>query len=145
MSKRGRGYIPLGIVFGVLCLLAATALALFLIHIDDWFYSWNLNLFDVPETTGIPRELCLQNYNAVMDYLSPFSRAPFSLPSLPYSADGAQHFEDCKPLFSGVYLLGTLSLLVMALFLVWHRKRVDRRMFLVSSVTTLLVPWRWWV
>ncbi len=133
-------YIPAGILFGVLCLLAATAVGLALIHVSDAFYSLNVDLLDIPEKTGYSKNTCLDNYNAIMAFLSPFGNIPFSLPDFPFSEGGAQHFYDCKPIFSWVYLLGAASLAAIIVVALRLRRGTDRRFLLVSSVSTLAVP-----
>jgi len=122
--------IPLGILGGICCLLLALALGLAFIHL-----------------TGIPyrlepftNELAMQNYRAVMRFLSPFVNEPFSLPSLPFSADGARHFADCKPLFNGVYILGLIGLAGFAALLFALRKQKKRAFWLTSGITTLAAP-----
>ncbi len=139
-NKKSYLCIPAGILFGVLCLLAATAFALALIHISDGFYALNVDLLDIPEKTGYSKNTCLDNYNAIMAFLSPFADIPFSLPDFPFSQGGAQHFYDCKPIFSWVYLLGAASLAAVIIIALCARKIGDMRFLLVSSVSTLAVP-----
>ena len=122
--------IPLGIVNGVFCVLLAVALGLGFIHV-----------------TGLPYRLepvadaaAMENYRAVMHFLSPFVKEPFSLPTLAYSADGAQHFEDCKPLFNGVYLLGLISLAGSAILFLVQRRQDKRRYWLTSGIATVVAP-----
>ncbi len=139
-NSRKKGYIAIGLLLGVLCLLAATALGLGLIHIGDWFYSLNVDLLDIPARAGVTKQVCLDNYNAVIEYLSPFSRTSFNLPDFRYSANGAQHFADCKPIFNGVYFAGLVSLVLIIILSLRFIKRKDKRFLRVSSVTTLAVP-----
>ncbi|MDR2525123.1 MAG: TIGR01906 family membrane protein [Oscillospiraceae bacterium] len=125
-----KAHVVLGVMNGLLLVLLAVALGLAFIHI-----------------TGIPYRLepfadkmALRNYQAVMRFLSPFVNEPFALPDLAYSADGSQHFADCKPLFNGVYQLGLIGLSgVLALFLAL-RKRNKRKYWLASGITSFAAP-----
>lgn len=132
------GHILLGLLFGLLCLIAATALALALIHVTGLPYRIDINALDIPDSSGYSREVILENYNAAMRFLSPFSNGPFHLPDLAYSAEGAQHFDDCKVIFNGVYLAGGASLILLITILLIRRR--DRRFLLTGGITTLAVP-----
>jgi len=122
--------IPLGLLGGVFCLLLALALGLAFIHVTGLPY----------RAEPFADETAMLNYRAVMRFLSPFSNAPFSLPTLPFSASGAQHFADCKPLFNGVYLLGAIGLAGFAVLLFALRKQNKRVYWLTSGITTLAAP-----
>lgn len=128
----------LGILFGLLCLLAATAVALGLIHVTGLPYYIDINALDIQASSGYARDVIVDNYNAAMHYLSPFSNEPFHLPDLAYSEGGAQHFADCKVIFNAVYIAGGASLVLLILIaLLSHRRR---NYLLVSGFTTLAVP-----
>lgn len=134
-------YIVFGIIFGVLCLLAATAVGLGVIHVSDFIYAADYDILGIADYSGISKEVVVRNYKAVMDFLSPFSTAEFSLPDLSFSETGAIHFEDCRVVFRGFYIVGTVAAVLVALASVWaKRKLVDRRFLLVSSITTITLP-----
>ncbi len=128
-----------GLLVAVLVLVCTTALGLGLIHLTDWPYTADLDALDIPASSGVPRDVALDNYRAVIAFLSPFSNTAFSLPTLDWSADGAAHFADCKPIFNGIYGAGAVSLL---LFVILARRGAlrDRRMLLVSGCATLAIP-----
>ena len=126
------------LLVAVLVLLLSTAVGLGFIHITNQPYLESVDKLEIPETSGFSREEILENYNAVMDFLSPFSNKPFALPTMEYSPSGARHFEDCKPIFNAVYLLGLLAFLALAL-LVW-RKKLSRNLLRTSGVLTLAIP-----
>ncbi|MBQ3077484.1 MAG: TIGR01906 family membrane protein [Clostridia bacterium] len=125
-----------GIALGLALLLTATALALALLHSCDLLYRIDLKAFNLPRRTGLSEEVILRNYHAMMRFLSPFSTAPFALPDLTWSAEGAIHFEDCRRLFRLFYLLGAAGLALT----VWLRRRqgkagFSRRTLLTAAAT----------
>ncbi|MEA4911083.1 MAG: TIGR01906 family membrane protein [Oscillospiraceae bacterium] len=128
-----------GVLFGILCLLAATAAGLGFIHLTGLPYRVDVDALRIPETAGVTREVALRNYQAVMDFLRPFSSAAFSLPDLAFSETGAVHFEECRVLFNGVYALGGASLALLAAVAVFMRRR-SRAYLRVSAAVTLAVP-----
>jgi integral membrane protein TIGR01906 len=129
----------LGIFFGLMCLLAATALALALLHISDLLYRISVDVLDIPESTGYSREVIMRNYHDVMRYLSPFNNTDFQLTDLRFSEDGALHFEDVKNIFSGIYIAGLVSAAGIAVTLLLKRKK-DKAFLRVSAITTVVLP-----
>jgi integral membrane protein (TIGR01906 family) len=123
-------WIPLGVMNGLFCLLLAVAFGLAFIHVTDIPY----------RLEPFADETAMRNYRAAMRFLSPFVNEPFSLPDLSYSADGAQHFADCKSLFNGVYCLGLVSLVASAILVFILRKQNKRGFWLTSAGTTLIAP-----
>ncbi len=128
-----------GILFGVLCLIAATALALGFIHLTEFPYRVDMKALDICETSGLTYEVVLRNYRDAMRFLSPFHNAPFHLTDLAYSEDGAQHFVDTKGIFNALYLAGALCTVTIAVLLL-SKRRKDKRFLRVSGVTTLALP-----
>ena len=141
MRKKITLSVVLGVALGVCTLLLAAALGLGLIHITDFPYSLDIDRLSIAEKTGLTRQVILANYNAVMDFLSPFSGAEFALPDLAWSESGAFHFEECKVIFNGLYLLGAAAAVLMAVFFLFLRRRVRLSLVLsVSGCTTVALP-----
>ena len=122
-----------GIALGICSLFSSTAAALLLLHCCDWLYRWDIAALRISEATGLSQQVILRNYHAMMDYLWPLSEGAFSLPDLPFSAQGALHFADCRRLFAIVYLVGIAA--AVGLLWLWRRRRrdpVDKRAFLIA-------------
>lgn len=129
----------IALLAALLSLLAATALGLGVIHLTDWPYLRDLDALKIPQSAGISREQALENYRAVMRYLSPFSDTAFSLPSLKWSQEGEAHFADCKKIFDGVYFAGAAA--AAALALLARRKRLrNSRIKAISGAAVLAIP-----
>ena len=126
------------ILLAVLTLLAATGIGLGIIHVTDFPYTVDIEALSIAETSGLDREEILANYNAVMDFLTPFSSAEFDLPTLNYSETGAEHFVDCRNVFNGFYAAAAVSL--SALAFVFSKKKLDKKTLLFSGVFTLTIP-----
>lgn len=122
----------------LLVLFAATAVGLAVIHISGQPYITDVDKLELVESSGLSREEIMENYNAVMRFLSPFINEPFDLPTLKYSQSGAGHFADCKPIFNGVYLLGAIS--ALCLILLARRKKLSPSLLRISGAVTLLIP-----
>ncbi|MDO4565775.1 MAG: TIGR01906 family membrane protein [Oscillospiraceae bacterium] len=131
----------LGIILGLAALSAAVALALGAIHLSEQPYKYCIDALSIEERSGLAREEILDNYRAVMRYLSPFYEGEFSLPSLAFSESGAFHFYECKLIFRAVYLAGALSALLwfIAAFKL-KRGKLPAGTLAVSGAATLLLP-----
>lgn len=128
----------MGFLLAVLALLASTALGLGLIHITGFPYTADIEYLEIQESSGLDRQEIMENYGAVMDYLSPFSREGFHLPTLKYTETGADHFRDCKVIFAWVYLLGLIAALGFAMLAVF--RCFDRRTLRYSGIMTAAIP-----
>ncbi len=134
-----KSYLLVGVLFGVLCLLAATAAGLGFIHATGLPYRVDVDALNIPASSGYTREVALRNYDAVMEFLAPFSDAEFSLPDLAFSETGAFHFEECRAIFNGVYAAGAASLALLVLVALKMRGRGGGWLRL-SAAVTLAVP-----
>ena len=127
-----------GILLAVAVLFFTTALGLSVIQLTGFPYSVDIDYLKISESSGLTREEVRENYDAIMDFLSPFSAKEFSLPTISFSDRAAKHFEDCKPLFNAVYILGAVSALILALLAA--TKSIGKTTLRVSSAVTLALP-----
>ncbi len=119
------------LVHRILSVLYALILALFIVSLSIAvpiycrpFYYAHVEALDLPSASGYSAEQIRVAYDAVLDYLTQTGK-PFSVGEMPYSADGAAHFADCKVLFR----LNTVVLTVSAvgLILLWLWRKVGNR------------------
>ena len=130
---------PLGILNGLLTLIATSGIALLILHVCDALYRLAIVTLDIPGYSGFQQDLILRNYHAAMRYLSPFTKGGFTLPDLAVSEDGAQHFADTKNIFLYVYCAAIASIVLLALIWLLNRKKT-RAYLAVSAWTTLALP-----
>lgn len=128
------------LIFALLALFAATALALGFIHLSGLPFFWDIGALNIETASGLPRQEILENYQAVMVYLSPFSSGSFQLPSLGYTAQSIVHFADVKLFFNFVYLLGTISLALLLVQYWRMRRRGELGLLKTSVLLTVLMP-----
>jgi len=127
-----------GILLAISVLLSTTALGLAVIHISDYPYLSDIGPLEISESSGLSREEMMENYNAVMAYLSPFADSSFSLPTLNWTAVSVTHFADVKTVFNYIYIFGALCALV--LFQPGVRRLISHKILRISGFVTLLVP-----
>lgn len=103
-------------------------------------YYLDIDYLNIPETSGYDEELIKRNYNALIDYNSPFYRGELELPDLPSSPEGLQHFVEVKDIFTAIYYLALASLIACIIIVIYKKKKNDYSYLLVSSVTVILLP-----
>ncbi len=103
-------------------------------------YYMDISLLHIEETSGLNRELIKENYNALIDYSSPFFQGELRFPSLPASEHGLIHFEEVKNIFTAFYLMGVVTLVVGIIIVIRKTKNNDHHYLLVSSITAIALP-----
>ncbi len=125
---------------GILLLLFCVGLGLGLVFSLRGMYTAGIDAWDLPGKSGLSRAEILQNYDALMDWCSPFHRQALTLPTLPMSADGAQHFAECKVIFNAVLLLALLAAPCLAALLVLAVRRRASGVLLGAGGVCLGLP-----
>ncbi len=62
------------------------------------FYYWQIEPLGLPELSGYSKAEIVEAYDDVLDYLT-LPCTEFKSGVMPFSAEGADHFRDCKTLF----------------------------------------------
>ena len=127
-----------GVLYAIAVLMFTTALGLAAICLTGFPYSADVDYLKIPEITGISKSEALQNYDAIINYLSPFSSEEFSLPTLSYTEQAKGHFSDCKYLFNMIYILGGAAALVLVFLS--GRRQLSKSTLRVSGAVTLAIP-----
>ena len=135
-----RDSLLIGCALGALSTVFLTALAVGLLLSGHWFYSLEIDTLNIEGASGLSKEAILENYDAVISFLSPFSREPFSMPGLAASAGGINHFNDVKAIVNGLYAAGLTALAGIALLAVLCKNRIGKRCLLAASITSFALP-----
>ncbi len=81
------------------------------------FYYAHVDALDMPERTGFDRELIIEAYDEVLDFLT-LPGHEFGTGELEYSEEGKGHFEDCKVLFDlnrNAFLISLAAVVLLSL------------------------------
>ncbi|MEG2518136.1 MAG: TIGR01906 family membrane protein [Oscillospiraceae bacterium] len=124
----------------IIALIFSVGLGLGIIHFSGFPYSADIHALNISEFSGLSEEEITLNYNAVMDYLRPFNKAEFDLPTLGFTETGAEHFKDCRDIFNLVYLLSGLAGLSLLFLAVFKRKKITSSQLKLSGILTLAFP-----
>lgn len=109
------------------------------------FYYIQINLLDIPNTSGYSYEVIKAAFDEVMDFLC-FNKE-FGTGELLYSESGKDHFIDCKVLFdlnAYVFIFSFITTLIIFILqkksIINLRKPFGFNISFYSSCTTILLP-----
>jgi len=132
--------LPLGIFTGICFTLFFISAGLILAINLRSLYRMDISLLHIEQTSGYSRDIILQNYNALIDYCSPFFHGPLSFPTLTASPQGLQHFAEVKNIFVAFYYILILSLVLVIPALIYGKKHHFEKQLKISAITTVILP-----
>ena len=105
-------------------------------------YHFDIGFLDLESYSGFSKKQILENYNALIDYCSPFFHGELMFPSMKISAQALQHFAEVKQLFllfDGLALASAICLLIQML---WRKKQAltNASWLITGSITSMVVP-----
>lgn len=130
----------IGILSGILFTLFFISLGV--ITAIQWrgLYYHDIRALKLSESTGYSEAIIRENYDALMDYCSPFYQGELNFPTLPSSTEGLVHFAEVKTIFVSFYYILVISLLLLLPILWFAIKHKEYKIFKVSFITSLLLP-----
>jgi len=103
-------------------------------------YYMDINVLNIEQTSGYGKQEILDNYNALIDYSSPFYRGELTFPTFAASEAGLIHFVEVKNIFTFFYFLGAVTLIAGVCIILQKHKKKDISYLLVSSITAIVLP-----
>lgn len=128
--------ILIGLVFTVLFLSLGVV---FTINFKPLYYL-DINLLNIAETSGYSREVIIENYDALIDFSSPFYKGSLSFPSMDASPSGIQHFKEVKNIFVAFYGVAAFSFVAAIMIIIYKLRKSNHSYLIVSSITTIVLP-----
>ncbi len=139
MTVQARKYTFSNILLSIILMLFIISAAVILTLESRWLYDIDISGLNIEEYAEMPREEIRENYQALIDYNSPWGPDTLELPTLPMSETGRIHFAEVKQIFLMVwYLLGITAVLLAAG--IWWMRRRSRGYLLLASILTIAVP-----
>ncbi|MDF2943437.1 MAG: hypothetical protein K0S01_2295 [Herbinix sp.] len=126
----------IGIIFTLLFISLAVVIT---INFRPLYYM-DINLLNIEADSGFSKNVILENYNALIDYSSPFFKEALVFPTLAASASGLQHFIEVKNIFTSFYVLGAITLILGIIIIIQKSKKNDFSYLLVSAITAIILP-----
>ena len=113
------------------------------IYIRPFYYA-HIEALELPEVSGFTAQQIRGAFDELMDYLTLPGKA-FCVGDMAYSAEGADHFADCKGLFllNGGVLMASAVCIVILFFLrkKWGPYRLGKRSAVFySAILAVVLP-----
>ena len=128
--------IPTGIFFFIALVAIGLAIA---VNLRPLYYL-NISWLKLPETSGLNAVVIKENYNALIDYCSPFYRGELVFPSIRASESGLKHFADVKTIFTAIYIAGAVSIVICTISFIIKRKNNEYKHLLVCGIIAIIIP-----
>lgn len=99
-----------------------------------------IHLEELSVATNAPVEMIKENYDALIDWCSPFVRGELSFPSLPSSESGISHFMEVKVIFNLFFAMLFVCPVFLAGLIVLQHKRNSKSYLLTSPIIVCALP-----
>ncbi|WP_271713370.1 TIGR01906 family membrane protein [Anaeromicropila herbilytica] len=131
---------PSNILIGIIFTIFFMSLGVILVVNFRPLYYLDINLLHIDQNSGISQTQIRENYDALIDYNSPFFHGDLEFPTLPSSPHGIQHFKEVKNIFVSFYYIAPITLIVIIVIGLYKKKRKDYSYLLTSSITMIILP-----
>lgn len=123
----------------IFTLLFISIAVVFTINFRPLYYM-DIKLLNIEKDSGLNKADIVKNYDALIDYSSPFFKGDLKFPTLDASQNGLQHFAEVKNIFTSFYFLGAITLVLGVIIIIKKVKNRDFTYFLVTSITAIVLP-----
>ena len=137
-NKRHVPFKPTNILIGILFTLFFISISVIIILNTRSLYYNNIDRLELEQYSGLDRETIIENYDALIDYCSPFYQGELEFPSLPSSESGISHFVETKVIFVSFYYIAAITGILL-LFIILYKKRLHDTSYLRTSAITIIV------
>jgi len=128
------------IILGIFFFLSLLALGLLIAINFRPLYYWNIDWLDLEQNSGFSAAVIKENYDALIDYCSPFCFRELWFPSIPASVSGLSHFAEVKSIFNAVYITGLGSLVITVLWFIRKARNREKKYLKICGIVTLVIP-----
>jgi len=124
----------IGVLFLIFFISVGLAIA---IYVRPFYY---LGMDRISEETGYSTEVIKENYDALIDYCSPFFTGELDFPSLPESESGISHFVEVKVIFNLFFALLFVTPVFLAGLIYLQHRRNSSSWLLASPIIVCVLP-----
>ncbi|HHT97549.1 MAG TPA: TIGR01906 family membrane protein [Clostridiales bacterium] len=103
-------------------------------------YYIDIKFLSIEKVSGISKFDIIQNYNALMEFLSPFYNGSLAFPTLSSSPEALQHFDEVKDIFILFYYITFALLSISIPITIYKTKKRDFQYLFASSIISIVLP-----
>ncbi|WP_455714481.1 TIGR01906 family membrane protein [Anaerosporobacter sp.] len=138
INKKHSSFKISNIIIGVVFTLFFISISVIIILNARPLYYNSIDHLQLEKVSGLDRETIIENYDALIDYCSPFYKGELSFPSLDSSESGTSHFVETKVIFVSFYYIAAITGILL-LFIILHKKKQHDTSYLRTSAITIIV------
>lgn len=128
------------ILIGILFTLFFISISVIIILNARSLYYNNIDRFELEKYSGLDRETIIENYDALIDYCSPFYKGELKFPSLASSESGTSHFAETKVIFVSFYYIVAITGIILLFIILYKKKHHDTSYLRTSAITIIVLP-----
>lgn len=128
------------ILIGILFTLFFISLSVIIILNTRSLYYNSIDRLELEQYSGLERETIIENYDALIDYCSPFYQGGLKFPSLASSESGTSHFAETKVIFISFYYIAAITGVLLLFIILYKKKRNDTSYLRTSAITVIVLP-----
>lgn len=140
MQPIKRKFKPTDILIGILFTIFFISISLIIVLNSRFLYYSNIDRFELEQYSGLDKDTIIENYDALMDYCSPFYTGSLEFPSLRSSESGISHFAETKVIFVAFYYLAAITAVSLLIIILYKKKQHDTTYLKVSAATVIVLP-----
>ena len=125
---------------GVLFTLFFISLGVILVINFRGLYKFDVKHLNIAQTSGYSEEEIMDNYNALIDYCSPFYQGDLTFPTMEASESGLFHFKEVKDIFVTFYGIAPITGLLLLAIIIYKCRKKETSYLFTSSITCILLP-----
>lgn len=126
--------VAIGVLFLIFFISVGLAIA---IYVRPLYY---MGMDRISAETGYSVDIIKENYDALIDWCSPFYEGELDFPSLTESASGVSHFVEVKVIFNIFFALLFITPLFLASLILMQHKRNSTSWMIASPVIMCVLP-----
>lgn len=121
LGRRGKH-----LLLALLLVLVIICISIALVVTFRPVYYFDVEYLDIPESSGIPAEICRENYDALIEYNLLGGPDRLDFPDFAMSEQGRIHFAEVKRIFAAAQIIALVGCAAFAGRLLYQRRRGDR-------------------
>lgn len=103
-------------------------------------YYMEIDMLNIPQMANMTKEAIIQNYDALITYLSPFYDKPLHFPTLDMSESGRIHFVDVKNIIVFIQYAMYISIGISFIGGVYLLRKQKEKFLLYAAILTIVFP-----
>lgn len=103
-------------------------------------YYFDIDYLGISQSTGLSKDIIIENYNILIQYQSLFYRGELNLPDFIMSTTGRIHFEEVKKIFDIIQILCITTGMISAVIIYQNHKDKEYRYLKLTTYFSIGIP-----